>query len=1165
MLKQLMLFELKYHGRQMSFLVALLLFAGLGFLMSKGNFGGKELHRNAPYVISYIVSLLCLMSIFTATIFCANVVLRDTNYSMEALIHSSGIRRWQWFVVRLTGLVTAVFLLLVTAMPGCWLGWSLVSADQLGAFSLKNYTWPLLIFGLPDVFFCCSLVFAAAVITQNARSVYTTGVLLFVLYFTGSILGNSPLMAGSVLKTEEESIPGYLTDPFGIMSFFGETRNWTVIQRNEELFPLAGTFLLNRLLWLIISFIVLFSSFYFPGFRIRTVRKKKRKTEHEKTEQSILVFKPVTVFPSGAKYNWQVFLAQLRLETRALFRHLPFLFLLGLWIFLFAIDLKEEALEGPYGIRYYAVTGFLVEKLRSVYPALFLLVFYASEMLHREKSVRIHGLVFSTTAPGRMLWLSKAATLLVLVLILVSVNICIGIGMQLVTGTSPVLSEYAQLYYLSAWPVFLFAILILLLQVMVRNKFLSMMLSLIICGVFVFSNMLGIRNLLLRYATLPDLRYSAFNGFGHYAEAVNWYILYWSLLAVLLAWFAAVRWQTFIAGSLRLNKNRKTTIPILCICAFAWLSTGAYIYHQSANALNKDELNDWKYNYEIKYGNQRGLLQPVIITVSTQLDLYPEEQRYHVKGHYRLRNETSGPIQELWLGLHPDVNSVSYTIPGGSLLRSDEKYKQYWFKLERPIQPGAEANVNFSMDVDRNSFNRFNSEHSVVSNGTYIELEKYIPVLGYNPTLEIDDLVLREKKKLPPQHHPSDTDSSYHFIDFETVISTSADQQAVTVGKLMKNWKSGNRNYFHYKSESKIPFMIALSSARYALLKQNWNGTQFSVYYQTGQEQNLQMIMQAMKDAIDYGKQHFSNYPSSSLSLAVIPHYPGAATAYPGVIFSAEKINCLSDFSDSSRFNTVYTVTAHETAHQWWADILSARTVPGRAMLTESLAKYTELMVSEKFYGSNKLRTYLERDHQLYFNLRNMNSEQELPVIHSDQSFVYYQKGGLMLYAIKNETSEAHMNTTLQNMLLHYGPDHYRPSPEDFYHELLKNTTTAQQRSITDKLQRVLLYDAGIKMVSCKKLNEKQWELILDLSVVKWDHTHGKPVKVLPNDTIELSIFEQEPASGLPPVQTKKILISREQESIKILLEHKPVAVVLDPFFRLLDENRSDNEWRIHD
>ncbi len=100
---------------------------------------------------------------------------------MESLVLSSSIKRWQWFTVRLGGLVMAVFLVLAMAMPGCWLGWSLANPEQLGAFLLSHYAWPLLIVGLPDIFFCCSLVFCAAVVGKNARSVYTAGVLLFAI------------------------------------------------------------------------------------------------------------------------------------------------------------------------------------------------------------------------------------------------------------------------------------------------------------------------------------------------------------------------------------------------------------------------------------------------------------------------------------------------------------------------------------------------------------------------------------------------------------------------------------------------------------------------------------------------------------------------------------------------------------------------------------------------------------------------------------------------------------------------------------------------------------------------------------------------------------------------------------------------------------------------
>ena len=38
-------------------------------------------------------------------------------------------------------------------------------------------------------------------------------------------------------------------------------------------------------------------------------------------------------------------------------------------------------------------------------------------------------------------------------------------------------------------------------------------------------------------------------------------------------------------------------------------------------------------------------------------------------------------------------------------------------------------------------------------------------------------------------------------IRFETIVSTSKDQTAVSSGTLLKEWSKNDRNYYHYKSE----------------------------------------------------------------------------------------------------------------------------------------------------------------------------------------------------------------------------------------------------------------------------------------------------------------------------------------------------------------------------
>lgn len=76
-----------------------------------------------------------------------------------------------------------------------------------------------------------------------------------------------------------------------------------------------------------------------------------------------------------------------------------------------------------------------------------------------------------------------------------------------------------------------------------------------------------------------------------------------------------------------------------------------------------------------------------------------------------------------------------------------------------------------------------------------------------------------------------------------------------------------------------------------------------------------------MRDALNYGNANFSTYPLNHFTIAEIPHYKGAATAYPGVVFNAERINYLTDYRNPNLVNQSYAITAHEAAHQWWAKI----------------------------------------------------------------------------------------------------------------------------------------------------------------------------------------------------------------------------------------------------
>ncbi len=1171
MLKNLLAFELKYHFKQITFIVAFILFASLGVLITQGNFGGSELHQNSPYVISYITCFLSLFAIFVSTLFCANVVLRDTTYEMDGIVFTTSIERLPYFLVRLLGLLTAVFLILCAGMLGIYLGTQSANPDQLGSFKLVYFLQPLFVFGLPNIVFCCSVIFSVALLTRNMRAVYMTGVALFILYFLGSILGNSPLMASSAPGTGGSQLLPYLLDPFGITSLLGETRSWPVTARNNRLFPLQGAFLANRLGWMALAFALLALSFRYYRFRLPAAGKiRKQKTAAGPI--TVIPYQSVATHPNGWAYQWATFSAQFKLEVTSVFKHIPFLVMLALWIFLYAVELKENVLYGPYGIRFYASTGSIVEEFVSIRPALLLLIFYAGELISRERSVNIQGLVFSTPVRNTSLWAAKCATLAVLIAVLITANICIGIGLQLFTGFPHIdLPAYLSLYYYSGLPLLLFAVLIVFIQTVVPNKYLGMLLSLTAVGIIIFARRLGITHALLRYAMLPELQYSPMNGFGQGAGAVHWHLLYWSSCAGVLSLLAAALWKGSAHTSFwqRLQTmGRQWQWPgklIMAICLLTWIGSGIYINSQTPQ-VNTGRTNgtgkDWQVAYEQQYKAQSQSPQPYIVAVKTAIDLYPAAGRYTVQGSYRLRNESAQPITTLWLGTDPDVSSIQFTIPQARLTTADETFKQYFYTLATPLQPGMETTINFSMEVKRSHFAPFNSEHSVVSNGSYIELEKYVPFLGYNDRFETGDAALRKAQGLPPTVATASTDSNYHRIDFETIVSTDPGQQVVTAGTLQKTWQANDRSYFHYKTEQPIAFMFALSSARYAVQKEQYRGIALSVYYSPGEAYNLPTLLQAMKDALDYGQANFGPYPLHQLTLAAIPHYPGAATAYPGVVFSAEKINFMSNLSDTSQFNNIYALTAHEVAHQWWANALAPLDAPGRAVLTESLAKYTEFMVTQKRYGRQYLRSLLQADNNLYFVFRNMTGEQELPLMQANQPYGYYQKGGLSLYAIQEMLGEDRMNQSLQRLISKHGFPHAKATTADLLAQLSSGANADEVKHMEDLFKQVIVYDNKLRLIRCDSLPDGRFRLQLQVNITKTNEAGAKSQLLTPDEVFTLALYDtpsDQWTRHTNPIHLEQHRFTKGITDLTIVVNKKPAVAVIDPYGYWLDANQANN------
>lgn len=1166
-------FELKYHFKQISFQIACLLFLALGmFTIAKGNFGATDVYKNSAYVSAYIISFLSLFSIFSSMLFGANVVLRDFIYKMDSVIFTTAIDRFSYFTARFLGLLIAVFIHLSFAALGLFVGTIFVDNVQLGSFNFEYYFHPLMVFGLPNVLFSVSCIFCTALLTKNVRAIYTTGVLLYIGYMVASILGDSPLFATSNLKINNPSLLPYLFDPFGMTSFFSVTKKWTYELRNHQLFPLNGVFLANRLIWLSVSTLIILLSYKLFNFRLTITKQSKQKVNQENKRLSI-PFKHFNVRPRGINYNLNAFASQFKLEVISLFKHIPFMVMLLLWLFVFSVELKDSLFNGAYGIQAYPTTGMIIEQMRSLNFALLLIIFYSAEIVTREKSAKIDSLIYSTPVRASVLWGAKCLTLGVLILILVTLNIFIGISVQIVNGYfnfEPL--AYLSLYYYSAFPLFLFVVLIVSLQNLTANKYLGMLFTMVLVFTTIFSTQLGITHYMLRFAAVPDLQFSNFNAFGHYAKAFNWYMLYWLGFAVVISILTVGMWQTSLQQTF-LNRLKTLTKTInqlkfsLLIALLVSLGSGTYIFYQT-NKLGKYKSKamklDWQIKYEKRYSSFIHLPQPIIKSITTNVDLLIEDGVYLVKGYYRLKNESDTSISKIWVSLDQSVNSFNVDMPNADKQDIDPQFNQQFINLKQPLDPGEETTMHFTLKVIRNGFMPFDSENSLVSNGTYIEMEKYVPSFGFDEGLIVSDEYLRKKAGLPAKLPSYLPDYRYHLIDFETTISTNADQQVVTVGTLQKTWLANHRRYFHYKTIQPINFMFALSSARYEIKKERYNGIDLSIYYHRGHEYNINTMMKAIKETIAYGDENFAPYTLKQFTLAEIPQYKGAATAYPGLVFSAERLNFLSNYNKLNKVNQAYAITAHEVAHQWWANKLNPANVAGRAMLTESLAKYTEAVLIEKHYGKLYLSNYLKLDNQLYFSNRyESDIEQPLSKVLA-QSNVYYQKGGLIMYGMKEAIGEGKFNNILKNLIVEHENPHQKANAEDFIQLLIKSLPSTYKNLIDDSFNEVVNYDMQVNLLNCKVLTNGKVKIELHVKI----GVNKKGIKQIqkPDIDVDIACFDTPKTEWTTNTKLnylKKYRIKNSDTIITLITDKKPKYVAIDPFSYLLDANLDDNIQQI--
>jgi len=1181
MFKKLLQFEVFYQLKQRAFPIFAILFLALGVFVGRQGFASKGVNFNSVFQVYFHTSIFTLGSVFIIMFFAISAMLRDKQHNMESLIFSSSIKKSHYFWSRFIG----TFLFSALAFSPFLIGYifgnyfSSLDPERLGDFRLMTYLQPWFYIVLPNIFICSTIVFSVSTITKNSTATYVSAVFIYMLYFVSSIFLNSPLMAQAVPASPESMAIAALADPFGIAAFFEQTQYWTAFQKNTQLLSFSGLFLWNRFVWIVVSIGILLGTYGL--FSFRKISKKVKKEPIQKKEEVQLL----TYQPKKGLYNFKAqktaFFSLLKLEIKSVFKSLPFIAVLLMWLFIVFSELYSTVISGgEYGVSVYPFTNQLIDLIVDPLTifSLILIVFYSSEIVWKERSANFNNIIDAVPVKNGVFFSSKFSALVLLPMLLITSGILMCMIFQIgLNYTNFELSLYASLYYHYGVQLVVFSMIALFVNSLAKSKYLGMGIFGLIVMLSLKSGMLGLEHPLTSLGFMPRATYNNMDGFNSASSLFDHLAIYWLGLGFLLVFISFKVWNrgviTNISFKLKELKQGWATIQkvTFTLCMLLFIGAGSLVFYNvnivSDYETSNDNL-DFSENYERKYKKYESLERPYLTSRKTEVAIYPEQRMYTVMADYMLKNKSEEPLSEIFITERVSLKNIK--IGNARLVEHDTFSGTYLFKFDKPLLPNDSVRYTYKL---KSELKGYDTNRTIVNNGSYIGHRNFEPVLGYGSGLEITSRIERQKRGLPKRiveynsaAHIVLDDVKNEKISFETIVSTDSDQTAISSGSLLKEWSENNRNYYHYKASDKILPAVAYFSSKYKTKKTTYKGISIEQYYDVNHNFNIEEIENSVKHTLDYCQENFGAYAFDHVRIAEIPsHWPFGGFAHPGVISMVEDRLYLSDVSNEEIFNVVAKRTIHEVSHQWWGHTLSAKPIAGGSLFVEGFAKYTEAVVLEKMYGKRALYELTDNARRRYFSGRSFDGAIEPSVyMVTDQGYISYGKALTVMLALRDLIGEKQVNIVLKTITdRHRFINKLEANSIELLAEIYKVTPIKQHALINDWFKKVITYDLGIEESSYKKLINGTYEVTVKVKAKRFETMDSGEVKQISIDEpIKIGVFTTHPSivkddSSILYYESNQI--NKEMTEIKIIVKEKPKYISIDPYGTRSDENLVDN------
>jgi ABC-type transport system involved in multi-copper enzyme maturation permease subunit len=503
-----------------------------------------------------------LFYMFTAAALSADAVLRDDLTGFAPIIHSTPMRRRDYLLGRFLGAYAATIICFLSVPAAMMLAG--LSMQSSGSTTPTAHVYAFLVIAIPNLFTGATLFFVLATALRSMLGALLGAVALLSLYGLGAGGGMGGLRS--------------LLDPFGFTAIAEATAGWSEFDKDARLPDLAGTLLLNRLVWIVVSCGILAVLVLAPRRKWRPVAMRAAPPPEEEGSSAWLA--RTLPEPKHDRFTFlRQAIARTGLELRQLLSTPAFavLLLLGLGN---AAATNWQLFSDRTDAGTHEVIATLIDAFDLV--PIVVAIFFAGELSWNEREHRIKELIGVTPAPDAALLLPKTLALGLALLALALASAAPALVVPGLRGAgAPAVPDLLLWYVVPKWfDWLLLGVLALFLQSLAPNKLAGWGLIVLYLIASLALEQMGF--------TEPIYRYGSYPGFP-LSEPLSGetgtlpYRFYWSAFALLLtvlAYALLARGQQDALG-VRLSDapRRLTGVTGLAAsgAALAFIALGSYL------------------------------------------------------------------------------------------------------------------------------------------------------------------------------------------------------------------------------------------------------------------------------------------------------------------------------------------------------------------------------------------------------------------------------------------------------------------------------------------------------------------------------------------------------------------------------------------------------------